>query len=252
MIIAIIQARMGSSRLPKKIMLELEGKTALERVIERVRACRLVDDIVIATTTETRDAETASFCEKRGIKFFRGSENDVLDRFYRAALHFKADQIVRVTSDCPMIDPAVIEKVISLHLKTKADYTSNVLKESFPDGQDVEILSFGALKKAWESARLQSEREHVTTFIRNHPEIFKLQNVENGQDLSSKRWTLDQAEDYEFIKSIYKALVGKSPLFGMDEVLDYLRKHPELEKHNAHITRNEGYLKSLKQDRIVK
>lgn len=252
MITAVIQARIGSSRLPKKVLLDLEGKTVLDRVIERVKAARKIENIVIATTVEKRDLEIAGFCAKNGYSVYCGSENDVLDRFYQAARLFNASHIVRVTSDCPMIDPSVIDNVIDLHLKNGSDYTSNVLKETYPDGQDVEIFTFGALKKAWESASMTSEREHVTPYIRNHSEIFKLSNLEFSEDLSSKRWTLDQAEDYEFIKRVYAALYRKNHLFGIRDILALIEKEPELEKHNIHIGRNEGYKKSLKEDKKIK
>lgn len=250
-IIAIIQARLGSTRLPGKVMLDLEGKTVLERVIERVKASRLINDVVVATTIEKKDLKIVGLCAANGISVYCGSEDDVLDRYYQAARLVGADRIVRITSDCPLIDPIIIDEVISSHLREKADYTSNGLKETFPDGLDTEVFSFKALKTAWKNAKLKSEREHVTPYIRNNMNIFKLTNFEYKEDLSKKRWTLDNPEDYEFIKNIYANIYFKNHLFGMKEILEFLQNNPEIEKINQNIMRNEGYLRSLKHDEII-
>lgn len=249
---AIIQARINSVRLPAKVLLDLEGKTVLERVVERVRAGKFIDEVVVATGSETDNFAIVELCQRSGINIFCGSENDVLDRFYQAALKYKAGQIIRVTADCPLIDPAVIDDVINLHLKEEADYSSNAIKESYPDGEDVEIMTLAALKNAWENACLRSQREHVTVYIRNNPSIFKICNLENEQNLSDKRWTLDEHRDYDFIKNIYKFLYQQNRLFGMKEILALLCRRPELELINRGIERNEGYCKSLKNDYKVK
>lgn len=247
-IVAIIQARMGATRLPGKVLLELEGKTVLERVIERVRASRYINEVVVATTKKEENSSIVDICSLAGIKVYCGNEEDVLDRFYQAARLFKADQIVRITADCPLIDPEIIGQVISLHLESAADYTSNVLKATYPDGEDVEVFSSGALEKAWKTARLKSEREHVTPYIKNNPDLFKLVNLEYKEDLSAKRWTLDEPSDYEFIKIIYNKLCSNSRIFGMNDILQFLKENPRIENMNSGIQRNEGYLKSLKND----
>ncbi|MBM3702108.1 MAG: acylneuraminate cytidylyltransferase [Actinobacteria bacterium] len=252
MIIAIIQARIASARLPGKVMFDLEGETVLEQVIKRVKSSKMIDDIIIATTIKKADLKIVKICNNIGIKYFCGSEEDVLDRYYQAAKLFNPKQVARITSDCPLIDPKVIDKVIRLHLKEKADYTSNTLKEIFPDGEDVEIFTFETLNKAWRNAKLLSEREHVTPYIKKHPKIFKIRNLENDKNLSNKRWTLDNPEDYEFIKVIYKNLYVKNHLFGVEEILDFLNRNPDVERINEHIKRNEGYLKSLKNDKVQK
>ena len=250
-IIAIIQARVGSTRLPNKVLLDLEGKTVLEHVINRVSKGKLVGETVVATTVLEEDLKIVKLCSGKGVRAYCGSENDVLDRFYQAARLFGAGHVVRVTADCPLIDHEIIDDVLSLHLKKKSDYTSNIIKETFPDGEDVEVFTFEALKEAWESAELSSQREHVTPYIRNNPGIFKLANFSSPKDLSDKRWTLDEEEDYEFIRKIYGALYKKSKFFGMKEILGFLRSHPEYEKINSRMTRNEGYSKSLKNDKRV-
>ncbi|MFA5114009.1 MAG: glycosyltransferase family protein [Candidatus Margulisiibacteriota bacterium] len=250
-ILAIIQARAGSTRLPGKVLNKLEGKTVLEHVVRRVQASKLIGETVVATTVNQLDKTIVELCAGLGIRSYCGSENDVLDRFYQAVLLFGADHIVRITSDCPLMDPAVIDLVISRHLQAKADYTANVLRETYPDGEDVEVFSLETLKKAWLNARLTSEREHVTPYIRNHPELFKLAGVENEVDLSAKRWTLDNPEDLAFVREIYRQLYKQDPLFGMAAVLDLLRAQPAIEQLNHHINRNEGMAKSLREDKVI-
>lgn len=250
-IAAVIQARLGSTRLPGKVLLDLEGKRVLERVIERVKSGNLIDDVIVATTIKKEDLKIVKLCADIGISVYCGSEDDVLDRYYQAARLFKIEHIVRITSDCPLIDPDIIDEVINLHLGEKADYTSNTLKETYPDGEDVEVITFEALRKAWRDSSLASEREHVTPYIRKNPDKFKLANLECSEKLYQKRWTLDNPEDYEFIKIVYKNLYNRNPIFGMGEILEFLNERPEIEKINKMIKRNEGYLKSLKEDKTL-
>jgi len=250
-VITIIQARMGSTRLPGKVLLTLEGKTVLEHIVERVKSSKHLDDVVVATTISKDDLRIVELCANLGISVYCGSEEDVLDRYYQTAKLFKADNIVRITSDCPVIDPRIIDEVLSLHLHENTDYTSNTIKETYPDGQDVEVFTFAALKTAWKNAKLASEREHVTPYIRSNPDIFKHISLEYKDDLSQKRWTLDNVEDLEFLRLLYKYLYNKNPLFGMDEILALISEKPEIEKINQHIIRNEGYLKSLKEDKTI-
>ena len=249
--IAIIQARMGSTRLPGKVLLKLEDKTVLEHVIDRVRSSKHVDDVVVATTISKEDLRIVELCANLGVSVYCGSEDDVLDRYYQVAKLFKADNIVRITSDCPVIDPKIIGTVISLHFKKNVDYSSNVLKKTYPDGQDIEVFTFAALYEAWKNAKLASDREHVTPYIWKNPEIFRHANLEYIEDLSQKRWTLDNPEDYAFIKIIYKNLYNTHSLFDMESILNYIHEHPEIENINYHINRNEGYIKSLKDDKIL-
>ena len=250
-VIAIVQARMGSTRLPGKVLLNLENQTVLEHVIERVKSSKHIDDVIVATTISKDDLRIVVLCANLGISIYCGSEDDVLDRYYQAAKLFKADNIVRITSDCPVIDPKIIDDAITLHLKNNADYTSNTLNETYPDGEDVEVFTFAALKTAWKNAKLVSEREHVTPYIRNNPDVFKYTSLEYKGNLSQKRWTLDNAEDLEFLRLVYKYLYSKNSLFGMDDILSLIDEKPEIEEINHHIIRNEGYLKSLREDDII-
>jgi spore coat polysaccharide biosynthesis protein SpsF (cytidylyltransferase family) len=252
--IAIIQARLGSTRLPRKVFIKLEGKTVLEHVVARVKASRLVDEVIVATTNLPRDNEIVELCVLLGVRVYAGSENDVLDRYYQAAKPFNSGNtdIVRITADCPLIDPAVIDKVIELHLKAGADYTTNTLSETFPDGEDVEVFTFSALEKAWKCARLGSEREHVTPYIKNNRSGFKVSDFKNGADLSDLRWTLDEDRDAEFIKAVYQKLYNNNNLFGVDDILECLVKYPELKNLNKGIVRNAGYLKSLNADKCCR
>jgi len=252
-VLAIIQARMGSTRLPGKMLLPIvDNKGALELMLERVCRSVQLQEIVVATTTSPSDDKLVDLCKHLDYKYFRGDENDVLERYYQAALAFgPAEVIVRLTGDCPLHDPDVIDLVVGEYLKGNCDYVSNTQKYTFPDGLDVEVFSFSVLERVRREASLKSEREHVTSYIWKHPDIFKTINVEYKKDLFGKRWTLDEKEDYEFIKHIYKNLYKKKPAFGMEEVLELLAKHPELEEINKHIFRNEGYRKSLKEDKIL-
>jgi spore coat polysaccharide biosynthesis protein SpsF (cytidylyltransferase family) len=247
----MIQARMSSTRLPNKVLLGLEGKSVLEHVVSRVARAKLVTDVVVATTIKKEDLEIVKLCSGLGFSVFCGSENDVLDRFYQAARLFEASHCVRITADCPMVDPDLIDSVIRVHLDSGSDYTANILEETFPDGEDIEVFTFEALKNSWQNAVLTSEREHVTPYIRKHPEQFKLTNLRAPQDLGGKRWTIDNAEDYEFLKRVFHELYGRTPFFGMNEVLALLDRQPELERINTHIARNEGYQKSLLEDKKI-
>ncbi len=245
---AIIQARMGSTRLPDKVLMKLADKTVLEHVIERVSRSELVQGIVVATTVKKRDLEIARLCAMKGISIFCGSEDDVLDRFYQAAKQFRIKNIIRITADCPLIDPQVIDRAVKLYFDTGADYVSNTLEETFPDGLDVEVFSFDALEAAWKDARLMSEREHVTPYIRKNSGRFSTASMKHTVDLSGKRWTLDTQEDLEFLKIIFENIYYKRPDFNMTDILAFIEKYPEIERINSEALRNEGYLKSLAQD----
>ncbi|MFH0739971.1 MAG: glycosyltransferase family protein [bacterium] len=249
MIGIIIQARMGSKRLLGKMTKKILGKTVLEHVIFRLKKIKTPAEIILATTINKKDGILEEIAKQNKIKVFRGSEDDVLDRYYQAAKKFGLDPIVRITADCPVLDWQVCDEVIDFYLQNKFDYVSNVRPPTFPDGLDVEVFSFGALEKTWENAKLNSEREHVTPYIASHPEIFKVGNlVRNGKDLSSLRLTLDEKEDLVLLRKIYNALYKKKKYFVLSDILKFLEQKPELLKINKKIKRNEGLAKSLKYD----
>lgn len=255
MIAAIIQARISSTRLPKKVMLDICGKPMLSHVIERVSRSRQIDRVVVATSINDMNDPIRDLCSKNDIICYSGSENDVLDRYYQAAKSIRfdvEDSIVRITSDCPLIDPGIIDLVIENQKHANADYTSNVMNPRFPDGLDCEVFKFGALENAWEEAELESDREHVTQYIRHHPETFKITSVENDIDLSHLRWTVDEEEDFILVKKIYEKIYYNKPLFLTSDILEFLEENPIYYTFNKMHGRNEGLTKSLLEDQIIK
>lgn len=251
----IVQARIGSTRLPGKVLKKILGRPMLWYQIDRLKQSKLIEQIVIATTRRKEDQQIVDFCKENAVDFYfyRGSAEDVLDRYYQAARKFKADPIVRITADCPLIDPKVSDKVIKYYLENsdKFDHVSNDGSPTYPDGLDTEIFSFAALEKAWREARKTSEREHVTPYIWNHPEIFRLGTVKNDVDLSYMRWTVDEERDLKFVREVYRNLYKEGQIFYMEEILNLLKQQPSLLKINAGIIRNVGYIESLMKDKLV-
>lgn len=224
--VAIIQARMGSTRLPGKTLRPLAGEPMLARVVNRTRRARRIEKVVVATTESARDEPIVTFCRERGWPCFRGSEEDVLDRYHAAAVAHGADPIVRITSDCPLIDSALVDGVLAAYAEGGCDYASNSLEpRTYPRGLDTEVVARSALDAAWREDRDPRWREHVTPFIYRHPERFRLRRIANDQDLSFHRWTVDTEEDYALVSRIYDALDGEA--FGWKEVLALLEQHPD-------------------------
>ena len=252
MIAAILQARMGSSRLPGKTLVDVAGRPLLGHLVDRARRIPGLERVIIATTDRSADRAILDFAAAEGLAAYAGSEDDVLDRFYQAATRFGVAVIVRVTPDCPLLDPGVAGLVLRRFLDARGglDYVSNTQPPTFPDGQDTEVFSAEALARAWREAALRSEREHVTPYIWKHPDRFRLANVRHAEDLSALRWTVDEAADLEFVRAVY-ARLGAGRAFGMDEVLALLRREPALSALNGSLTRNEGYAKSLRADRAA-
>lgn len=251
MIIAVIQARMGSSRLPNKVMLSLCNKPVLWHVVNRTASSKKIDRLLVATSEDSSNDIIRKYCKEKDINCFSGNEDDVLDRYYSALKDVNAsedDLVVRITADCPLIDPVLIDKIIERHIDTNSDYISNCIDPTYPDGLDCEVFKVSALQKAWVKAALKSEREHVTLYIRNHPEIFKIQNYKGDTDLSNLRWTLDEKEDFQLIEEIYQTLYKEDGIFTTDDILDLLENKPELIAVNAKYARNEGLMKSLRED----
>jgi spore coat polysaccharide biosynthesis protein SpsF len=230
-IVAIIQARMCSTRLPGKVMKDISGKPMLWHVIYRVKYSKLINKIVVATSTNKEDDIIENFCKENRILFYRGDEEDVLKRYYEAAKIYNGNKIVRITSDCPLIDPEIVDIVIKEHLKDEVDYTSNTIERTFPRGLDTEVFNFEALERANEMAKEKYQREHVTIFIYENPHLFKIKNVRNFKDLSHLRWTVDEERDLIFVREIYKRLY-KGNIFFMRDILEVLEKEPDLKRIN--------------------
>jgi len=236
-IVTAIQARTSSTRLPYKVLLPLSGEPLLFRMIERVKRSSLAGTVVVATSLMPDDNIIENLCIRKGINCFRGSQTDLLDRHYKLAVEFNADAVVKIPSDCPLIDPDVIDQVIGYYLKHHPDFdfVSNLHPATYPDGNDVEIFSIEALKTAWENAERDFEREHTTPYIWENPLKFKIGNVvwPTGLDLSTTyRWTIDYEEDYMFICEVYKNLFPDNPLFGLNDILSLIDRNPEIQEIN--------------------
>lgn len=251
---AIVQARTSSSRLPGKVLKEILGKPMILLELERIRQCRYIDEIVLATSLDESDALLAKTVKNAGYPVYLGNLNDVLDRYYQCAKLYSSEHVVRITGDCPVIDPQIVDSVIVKHLQEENDYTSNTLgKTTFPDGLDTEVIRYDALEKAWQEAKLLSEREHVTQYIIKHPEIFKQGSYYcEIKDLGNERWTVDELEDFRFITEVYERLYPSKPNFALKDVLALLAEHPGLRCFNRGFERNEGLRKSLREDKIKK
>lgn len=249
--LAIIQARMGSSRLPNKVLKKLCGKPMLQHIVERVQKCKYVDHVMVATTAQKADNAIEELCQRIRADYYRGSENDVLDRYYQAASKYQPKNVIRITADCPFIDPMLIDEIIKKHETGNYDYTSNTLVETYPDGLDTEVFKFTALMEAWKEADLASEREHVTPYIKFKGQ-FKRYSVERSPSLADKRWTVDTEEDFAVATQIYEALYEQDRIFLTSDILKFLEKHHEIEELNENAVRNEGYLKSVANDYRVR
>ena len=249
-IVGIIQARIGSSRLPGKVLFDLAGKTMVERIIERVKKIEQLDSIIIATTTDSDDDAIVVEADRLGVESFRGHPTDVLDRYYHTANTHNAEAITRVTADCPLLDPQVADNVIERFLQTKVDYCSNIRPPTYPDGLDVEVFTAQALETSWRDASLESDREHVTTYIRRtNPDRFTKSNLEHPVDLSSMRWTIDEPQDLDFVHALLPRLEDRfEDATRFENVLEILRDCPDIAILNSSIIRNEGWKQSLSND----
>ena len=233
-IVAVVQARMGSSRLPGKVLKGLGGQSVLARVVQRLRRSSLISEVVVATSVSSGDEAVVREAERLNVGCFRGSEADVLDRFYRAARAFHADTVVRITSDCPLIDPEITDQTIRAFLNEQPDYASNGLERTYPRGLDTEAMTAEALARAWRKANEPYQREHVTPFLYEHPELFRILSVTNDIDCSAHRWTLDTPEDLEFIRAVYERF-GDGDDFSWREVLQLVEREPALSQLNSQV-----------------
>ena len=253
-VLAVVQARLGSTRLPGKALEEIGGRPMLVHVLTRAAAVPGVERVVLATTTRSEDDELARLARDLGIACARGSTHDVLDRFHSTLLAHPAGVVLRLTGDCPLLDPKVVQLVLDAFMRSAGtlDYVSNVDPPTYPDGLDAEVFSRPTLERAWREGVLPSDREHVTTYIRGHRDRFRVANVVNGEDLSAYRWVVDTQADLAFAREIYASLDTPGPrIFGMAEVLAILRRRPELLALNAGIRRNEGLEHSRARDVVA-
>jgi spore coat polysaccharide biosynthesis protein SpsF len=249
MILAILQARMSSSRLPGKVLKPVLGRPMILRQIERIRQASRVDRLVMATSTDASDDVLVHDCEAQGVECARGSLDNVLDRYYQVARRLTPAHVVRLTGDCPLIDPDVMDEVIAFHIEGGFDYTSNALDRlTLPNGLDVEVLRFECLERTWREAQMPSEREHVTPYVYNHRELFRLGSYCAERDLSHMRWTVDEPEDLEFVRRVYKALYSANPSFRMRDIVALVEREPALASINSRFERNEGLRRSLARD----
>jgi spore coat polysaccharide biosynthesis protein SpsF len=240
-VLAILQARMSSSRLPGKVLLKVCGKPLLQHQIERIGRCDSLDALVVATSTDSSDDEIEGLCASLHVQLYRGSLHDVLDRFVQAARPRAPEWVVRLTGDCPLADPKIIDRVVRQATQGEFDYASSALHPTFPDGLDAECVRLRCLEQAWRETAQASDREHVTPFIYSRPERFRLGEVRHPVDLSSFRWTVDEPRDFIFVSQVFERLYPSNPAFSMQDVLALLEREPSLARLNCGIARNEGY-----------
>lgn len=250
MILAVLQARVSSTRFPGKVLKPLLGRPMLERQIERILSCKRIDQLVVATSINPEDDVIEALCNRLGIYCFRGDLENVLDRFYQVAKQYNPNHIVRLTGDCPLTDPVLIDELVDVYLAQECDYASNCQEPTLPDGLDAEVFSFASLEEAWKEAMLPSHLEHVTPFICSNPERFKATYYRYHKNLSHLRWVVDEPEDLEFVRRIYEILYPVKPEFGTEDILALLERKPELAEINKRFKRNEGAEKSIEKDKV--
>lgn len=251
---------MGSTRLPGKIMMTVRNKPLLHYVINQVLHSKKINKVIIATTEAPQDDQIVKLVNQYGVEVFRGNEKDVLDRYYQCAKKYNCDIIVRITSDCPLIDPNLIDKCITEFENNDYDYLSNVNKKEgenlvyhlngFPLGFAVEVFTFGALENAWKNAKKPSEREHVTQYIPNNPKSFKIVSIENSKDYSDIRLAVDHQIDFDLVKIVIEHF-PENEVFNLEKIVSFLNKNPQLKQMNSHLQFDEGYLKSLEEDKMA-
>ncbi len=252
----VVQARMSSSRLPKKVLLPVLGESLLYRMVERLQQIKYKASIVIATSENSEDDVIEEFCQAKNITCFRGSLNNLLDRHYQVGVLTNADIVIKIPSDCPLIDPRIVDKVLDFYVENegKYDFVSNLHPATYPDGNDVEIMTFEALKKAWQEATRPLELEHTTPYFWENPDKFRLANVtwETGLDYSmSHRFTIDYYEDYLFIKKVFEELYPQNPAFSLEDILTLLQEKPEIYEINQHFAGVNWYRNHLDELKTI-
>jgi glutamate-1-semialdehyde aminotransferase/spore coat polysaccharide biosynthesis protein SpsF (cytidylyltransferase family) len=248
-VVAIVQARLDSTRLPGKVLKPLQGRPLLSHVVSRLQESKMINKVIVATSNEDSDIPIAEFCAHNEVSCFRGSKNDVLDRFYHAAKLFDAEVIVRITGDCPLIDPQVTDRVIKCYLTGDSDYVSNIHPPTFPDGLDTEVFSFSVLERAWKEATMKYQKEHVTPYIVTSDKFTKM-NVTHNTDLSHLRWCVDYEEDFIFVENVLRGLNASGNDSDFLTLISFLDENPHLSSGNVAFTRNEGFLKSLQSEGV--
>ena len=244
----IIQARIGSTRLPGKVLMDVtKGKPVLYYVINQLKHCKSIEKIIVATTTLQEDDKIAQFCMDNNVNYFRGDSKNVLERHYRCAEKFSLSTIIRMPSDKPLLDPEVVDKVVGAFNSNDYDYVTNFLPSTYPGGTEVEVFSFDSLKESWEKATLPSEKEHVTVYIYNHRDDFRIFNVVNSEDLSNFRWAVDRIEDLKLVREIVSK-IHKNPIL-IKDILELFKNEPNLVEINKQVDGNEGNTKSEKEDK---
>jgi len=256
-IVTVIQARMSSTRLPGKVMFRVFGRELLSLMVERVRNSKLAGTIVVATTVNREDNVIVELCRKENIQVFRGDEKDVLDRHYKTAIKYDADIIVKIPSDCPLIDPAIVDKALDFYIanQDRYDYVSNLHPASYPDGNDVEAFSFSALHIAWKEAKRSFEREHTTPYMWDNSNMFGIGNVrwETGLDYSmTHRWTIDYEEDFDFIRAVFEELYPRNPGFGLSDIIDLTSKRSDIRALNSKYAGVNWYRNHLSELKTIK
>ena len=248
MIGCIVQARMGSTRLPNKVLMKIDdNNTILDFVINQLKSSKYLDQIIIATTNLPIDDKIINFAKKKQIKYFRGSEKDVLSRYYDCAKSFSLDSIVRITSDCPLIDPNILDNLIEKYIDSNCDFISPGFPRTYPQGSaDIEVFSFEALEKMWRESKKPSEREHVCTYMYNNPDKFNILKIPNSLNFSNLKLSVDKVEDLKFVQEIVKRIHKRPILF--NNVLNILKNEPELVQINKNYVLEEGYKKSIEED----
>lgn len=251
-LVAVLQARVSSTRLPGKVLADVCGAPMIARQIERIRLSRMLDGLVVATSEDPSDDPLAAIASNLGVAVHRGSLNDVLSRYAGVVRETRPQHVVRLTGDCPLIDPDVIDAVAAHHLVCRADVTSNAYEPTFPDGLDVEVIRADALLKADSEARLNFEREHVTPFLYDPKHHFRVVHYRASIDLSGLRWTVDEPEDLVFVRSVFDALYVGTPQFRMRHILQLLSERPELSDLNTRFTRNAGLARSIAEEEAAR
>jgi spore coat polysaccharide biosynthesis protein SpsF (cytidylyltransferase family) len=246
-VVALIQCRMGSTRLPEKVMMDLCGKPVIGKIFDRLKACRTVDEIVICTADTPQNQVIVDYANANHLPVHAGSENDLVDRIYQMAKRFHADVVIRVTADCPLVDPALVDRLVDASIADPTlEYITNILPPTFPDGLDLDVVSMKAIQKVWDRSRGDAfKSEWFNHDLRNNPDIYKTLKITNDVDLSQMRWTVDYPEDMELIRVIFTRLSPNGEPFGMNDILKLLEEHPVLGEINAKYVRDAAYYAAI-------